>query len=335
MAKIDSLYISDLEEHISELNNIADSLQGQIETIRTKTDLLYDIVETSNDSIANQLSATNVLLALIAIILTVGGAIIGLYIRKKKLEVEAMVSTVDEKKKTVDQIANATEELDKQIHSNLKDLYQQLREEETCALLDRLILEPRDISNLLKLLLARDLKEHDFAKLREAYLKLKSDEKEEKKEIEDSMITIKIGGDYDDNYILVFFQHFCNQAVKDDIIRPELIRRFYDTCDNAFKRDIIKSTIDISKAISDNESSFNKEEVLTAFLKALNHSKHRNLSDLRNILEQNITPQTLLDKAKEQCVKDKEYLSLFGMKAPVPDAKHSPDNATNSAPAEK
>ena len=73
---------------------------------------------------------------------------------------------------------------------------------------------------------------------------------------------------------------------------------------------------------------------MTAFLKALNHSKYRNLSDLRNILEQNITPQTLLEKAKEQCAKDKEYLSLFGIKSPVPEDRQSPYNANDAATSE-
>ena len=288
-------------------------MQSELTTLQTKTDMLTGIIETSNDSIANQLSAANNLLAFIAIALTIGGAIIGFYIRQKKLEVEGMVKMVDEKKKTVDDIAQTTKELDEQINSNIEGLYQKLRKEETNALLDRLVLEPRDISNLITLLLARDLDEDGFAKVREAYLKL---EEEQEEEPEPEMGFIRFGTSSSEDYILIFFQHYCNQAVKDDLIRPDLVKGFAENSNKAFKRDIIKSTIDLCRALSDETSTFNKEKVLTAYLKALNGCKHKNLEELRNILEQNIMPQSLLEKAKEQCTKDGVYLSLFGITKP-------------------
>ena len=85
---IDSLWVSSIESQLMGMQNTIDSLQSELTTLQTKTDLLTGIIETSNDSIANQLSAANNLLAFIAIALTIGGAIIGFYIRRKKLEVE-------------------------------------------------------------------------------------------------------------------------------------------------------------------------------------------------------------------------------------------------------
>lgn len=170
MVIIDSLWVSNTESQLPELNCKLDSLQCQIYALQAKSEILTEIIETSNGSIANQLSAAGILLAVIGIIIAIIGGGIGFYIRRKKLEVEAMVNSVNEKKETVDKIANTTKSLDEQIHSNLKDLYQQLRHEETNALLDRLVLEPRDISNLLSLLLARELDDNGFPKVREAYL---------------------------------------------------------------------------------------------------------------------------------------------------------------------
>lgn len=311
---IDSLWVYSTESQLYGMQNTIDSLQSELTMFQTKTDMLTGIIETSNDSIANQLSAANNLLAFIAIALTIGGAIIGFYIRRKKLEVEGMVNMVDEKKKIIDEIAKTTKELDEQINSNVQELYQKLRKEETNALLDRLVLEPRDISNLIRLLLARDLDEDGFAKVREAYLKL---EEEHKEELDSEM-------DFESNseeYILIFFQHYCYQAVKDDVIRPELVNGFAENSNNAFQRDIIKTTIDLCRALTDETSTFNKEDVLTAYLKALNGCKHKNLEELRNILEQNITPQSLLEKAKEQCTKDGVYLSLFGITKPEKEEK--------------
>ena len=170
-------------------------------------------------------------------------------------------------------------------------------------------------------MLARDLDEEGFAKVREAYLKL-VDEPEE--ELDEGMGFIRVGASSSEDYILIFFQHYCNQAVKDDLIRPELVKGFAENSNKAFKRDIIKSTIDLCRALSDETSTFNKEEVLTAYLKALNGCKHKNLEELRNILEQNITPQALLEKAKEQCTKDGVYLSLFGITKPEGEEKEEP-----------
>lgn len=306
---IDSLRVCSIENQLSGMQYAIDSLQSELTALQVKTDLFTGIIATSNDSIANQLSAANNLLAFLAIALTIGGAIISFYIRRKKFEVEKMANMVDGKKKTVDAIARTTKELDEQINSNIKGLYLKLRKEETNALLDRLVFEPMDISNLIKLLLARDLDEDGFAKVREAYLKL-----EEEPAAEMGIIELEISNS--EAYMLLFFQHYCYQAVRDDLIRPELVKCFGGNSNNAFKRDIIKSTIDLCRALTDETSTFNKEEVLTAYLKALNGCKHKNLEELKNIMEQNITPRSLLENAKDQCTKDGVYLSLFGITKP-------------------
>jgi hypothetical protein len=70
------------------------------------------------------------------------------------------------------------------------------------------------------------------------------------------------------------------------------------------------------QGVDEDSSTFNKEEVLTAYLKALNKCKYRNLEDLRNIFEQNLTKQELLKKAIEKCTADGVYLELFGIKKP-------------------
>lgn len=313
MNNIDSLFICTTERQLSDVSNTADSLQCQLGLMQNRYDVLMGIVETSNDSISNQLSAASILLAVIAIAIAIVGGVLGYYIRKKKLEIDMIAATIEEKKTTIDTVATATEELDKQIKGNLAELYLQLRNEETKAILDRLVLEPKDIGNLIKLLLARDLEEDGFAKVREAYLKL---EKEPEEKHEDGLMYVKIGTTSEESYNLLFFQHFCYQAIKDDEIRPILVKGFNDSCQKAFKRDMIKTTIDLCKALSEKTASFNKEEVLVEYLKAINSSKHKSLVDLKNILEQNLVPLTLLRNAKEKCREDGVYLELFGITKP-------------------
>lgn len=315
----DSIWISSTESKLSNLNCVVDSLQCQLNTLQAKNDCLTGIIETSNDCIANQLSAASFLLAIIAIVIAIVGGFLGIYIRNKKKQIEAIAATIDKKEKTIEKVSEATKELDKQIKGNIGELYNKLRNEETKALLDRLVLEPRDIGNLVKLLLARDLDEKGFSKLREAYLKLKNESEEELSE--DDMSYIKIEVPADENYILLFFQHYSYQALKDDEIRPSLVKEFNDNCHVAFKRDLIKTTIDICKALNEDVTTFNKEEVLTAYLKALNMCKYKNLIDLRNIFEQNITKPELLKKAIEKCTADGTYLEMFGIKNPKAEAE--------------
>lgn len=307
MSNLDSLWILSTDNQFSELSRAVDSVQYQLTMLQTKTDLVTGIIETSNDSIANQLSSASTLLEIIAIVIAVVGGIVGLYINRKKQQVEELAKTVDEKKKLVDSIAETTKKLDEQINNNVSDLYKKLRKEETNTLLDRLVLEPYDICNILSLLLARDLDDDGFAKIKESYLKL-----------DESSLDCIPGEQYDykGNYLLLLFQHYCCQSMQDDRIRPAMMERFDEEMKQAFKRDIIKSTIDFCKAISDNDSSFNKEEALLAYLKAVNGSKFAALADLKNILEQNITPKELLQKAIDKCKNEGVYLAMFGMTAP-------------------
>ena len=148
--------------------------------------------------------------------------------------------------------------------------------------------------------------------IKEAYLKLISVQEGvvEEKESESSLET-KIS-----NYMMLFYQHYCYQSLKDQIICPDLVIWFGTMCACAFKRDIVKSTIDLCKAVSEEDSAFNKTEVLTEYLKAINESQHKNFIDLRNIFEQNIHPDSLLQNAIEQCKTDGVYLELFGITNP-------------------
>lgn len=314
MNGIVSIWVSSTEGKLSDMSSAVDSLQCQLNTLQAKNDLLTGIIEPANDCVANQLSAATYFLEIIAIGIAIFGSILGIYISKKKKQIEAIAATIDEKEKTIKTVSEATRELDKQIKGNIGELYKKLRNEETKALLDRLVLEPRDIGNLIQPLLARDLDEDGFSKLREAYLKLKNEPEYDNPE--EGIGAIIHRDSSDEDYILLFFQHYCYQALKDDEIRPNLLKGFSENCRKAFKRDLIKTTIDICKALNEDASSFNKEEVLTTYLKALNKCKYRNLEDLNNIFEQNITNPELLKKAKEKCTAEGVFLELFGIKKP-------------------
>lgn len=308
MTHADSIWAKALELHSDSLQSKVNSLQAKFDSIQAKNDLLYSIVETANDGVNNQLSAANYLLALVAVVIAIVAIWLSIYIGNKKKEIESMAKTIDETKDTVTKIAKNTEVLDKKIHCNLSDLYKDLRKEETNALLDRLLLEPKDVNNLNTILWSREIEESGYAKLREAYIKLKNEERGRNSEF--------VTNNYLEEYLVLFYQHFFYHAINDGEISPEFDRVYGSIFARAYKRDMIKSTIDLCKALSDENSTFKKEEVLTLYLKALNSSKYKDLEDLKNIFEQNITPSSLLQKAIARCTADHVYLQLFGITPP-------------------
>ena len=305
MTHNDSIWANTLEQHTDSLNSCIDSLHVKLDALQAKTDLLYGIIETSNDSINNQLAAARWLLGLLALVIAVIGGVLGYYISRKKHEIELMAKTIDEKKDIVSKVAKETEELDNKIHSNLSALYIDLRQEETNALLDRLILEPQDVENLCVILCARDIDNVGYVKLRTAYLKMK---KMLEEQTQDNVVR-----DCSEDYVVLLYQHFFYLALKEEEIAPVFGDYYGDIFNRAYKRDVIKSTIDLCKALSENDISFNKEEVLSTYLKALNASQYKELLELKNIFEQNITPQKLLQNAIAHCTADQVYLTMFGV----------------------
>ncbi len=329
MTYADSTWVKALELHADSLQSRVDSLQGKLDVLQDKTNFLSNVIETSNDGVSNQLSATNNLLALIAVIVAIAAIWLGILIEKRKRQiekmaetidsnkkaVEALADTVDIKKKDVEVLAKTTEDLDKKIHSDMTGLYNDLRKEETKTLFQRIAKEPLDIDNLAQLLLARDVDPENFILLKQAYLKLQEiPEVEDKIDLENGVFRIK--PDTENSFMLQFFQHFFYQSVKDDEIRPAFVDNFKNVFDNAFQSDIIRATEGLCKSLTDAESTFDKIEVLTEFLKAIDGSKFQRFDVIRDILQKKVTPQAILQSAIERCKADKVYLSLFGINPP-------------------
>ena len=143
----DSLWVNALEQHADSLQRSMDSLQTKMDVLQAKNDLFCSVVESANDGVSNQLSATNNFLALIAVIVTIAAIWLGVVIEKRKRQIEIIAETVDGKKKEVESLAKATEDLNNKIHSDISGLYKDLRKEETKALFQRLAKEPLDIDN--------------------------------------------------------------------------------------------------------------------------------------------------------------------------------------------
>lgn len=285
-------------------DNALDNLQiiNEIDSFRHLIDVSNNTVATGISTINTILVAATILIGLIGVI----GIAIGIYISKLEKKVSKMMDDIENKEKTISDLAKIVEETDKKIQTDIHGLYANLRKEETRTLLHRLEEEPQDINNICNLLLARTLDKGDFTILRNAFVKLSNRSSEI-----DAANLFECKG----HYAVLFFQHYLCQAILDNDIRLTTITFLKECMDCAFKSDIIKSTTDFCEALSTDNPPFDKLTLLTDYLKALNQSKYKNLTELRNIFEENIS-HALLHDAIEKCKNEKVFLGMFGIEDP-------------------
>lgn len=276
-----------------------DSIQVLVDNYNS----LRELVEVSNSTISNELSSASYHLGALSIIIATVGIFLGIYVTVLYNKIRKIREEVDCNLEKISNMNEQIKDIDTKIHSNLSGLYSQLREEETRALLVRLVEEPLDIHNIDTLLLARNINESYFDLFKKAYLNLLKTGKENE--------GVFLRSTNKDAYFLLFFQHFCYQTVLDDDLRDDLSENFKQYMNCAFKRDIIKSTEDMCRALSIDAVPFDREKYLCKYLVALNESKYKDLIELRNILESQINNNTLLPSAIELATKDGVRLELF------------------------
>lgn len=275
-----------------------DTIQALVDNYNS----LRELVEISNSTISNELSSASYHLGALSIIIATVGIFLGVYVTILFNKIKKIREEVDYNLEKVSGMNEQVKEIDNKIHSNLSGLYSQLREEETKALLERLVQEPLDIHNIDKLLLSRNIDESYFEMLKKAYVNLLKTGMENESNI---YLSNK------ESFFLLFFQHFCCPSILDDDLRDSLADCFDKCMSCAFKRDIIKSTEDFCKALSVDAVAFDREQYLKRYLIALNKSSFKNQIELRNILESQISSKTLLTNAIELATKDGVKLELF------------------------
>ena len=294
MTKVFLLKIFILDDTLQYINN-------NIEAVRR-------IVDVSNSTIANEISAVNTMLVAFTIVFGVVGVLLGVYISWLQRKVSKMSDNIEKKEQTIVKLAQIVEDTDNKIQSDIEGLYAKLRKEETKTLLCRLEEEPLDIGNISDLLLARQLDDEGFPILKRAFMKLLKNEPETN---DGGFIILSER----EQYSLLFFQHYLYKSILDIDIRPK-IEKYYPHCmECAFKRDILNSTNEFCRALSIIPSKKDKVSFLVTYLKALNESKFKNLIELKSIFQEKTDTNLLVD-AIDKCTTEKVYLELFGIEAP-------------------
>jgi len=264
---IDSTLIHKNQIEIEELNENFNELQY-------KYDYQIKINEQTLNSISNQIGATSFNLSIFAFlfgILAIGLGVYVTWVERKIIRIkEENESLLKETKKTKDEVVAINELIQKDIFG----LFLKIKREETIHILNRLVKIPEDIANFTEQLISRELKEEDYTLVKKAYLKLKPKQKED---------DYSFGLSYKESYSLLFFQHFLDQAVKDEEIGPELITYYSHGIGCAFENDIIKSTEDFMKSIMD--LGFQKrDKEINSFMKGLSSSQHKDFTRIYEII---------------------------------------------------
>lgn len=299
--KTDSLSIS-----LQKANERIEDLSEEIKFLSEMLDKQTGLIGQEQSAVSNSMSSLNILFVafsvIIAIIAIIGGVLFGRYVKKKSEQIEKIKDYVDKKQKDVieleEKVSKAKDsvlEIDNKITSDINGLYEKLRKSETKVLLKRLADVPEDINNLFFLLASRKLYEEDFGRFLVAYRNLKN-KNEYKNEV------------YFLNYLTLFFQHFCGEAVAQEIVRDDLIDHFQIVLNSAFKREVEESTKSLILCLNKNQGTSSNEEVLKKYLSALIQSEHKDYIEPYRIILDNYSNK---EELKEICKKLNDKPKVF------------------------
>lgn len=180
-----------------------ENIKDKILDLKDNYHLLYDGAKNQNDQLSNMLSYSGILLAIM-------GLIFASYINTQYEKIKEMKETVEDTKKYIE--------------GHGEQLYLKIKRDETRGLLERLEMVPEDVLNVSILLLARELLDEDYIKLRNSFLKVAKNPSQR----------LAKGA-----YIILFMQHFPYQSLKDADVKSEIISNInISSLNNMFDRDI-------------------------------------------------------------------------------------------------
>ena len=242
--------------------NRIDSLEWHLNCMNDRLNNLQTSLSNYNSYMCNEIALSDRYWGIVSAVLAILAIILGIYITYKYNKTMKLLQTIEKKEKTIKDLKKNVEDLNNKVNKDLTGLYDSLRQEETHSLIKRLTEVPEDVSNIINLLLSRQIDKNDFINLKKACEKL------------DPNLT-----SYKKYYTLLFFQHFSDESIKNPELRKEFIENFDYLIGCGFKNDIIKSTDDMVNALSNMPDEI-KMEVVTAYYNSLKVSKYKDMSEV-------------------------------------------------------
>ncbi|MDA9295063.1 hypothetical protein N9Q22_00155 [bacterium] len=263
--KNDSILVIEHQEKIEILNK-------KFNELTKKYDYQLKISDQTLNSISNQIGATSFNLSIFAFLFGILAIILGIYVtwvERKIIKIRGQNESLLEQTITT---KNKVVEINELIQKDINGLFVKIKREETISILNRLCKVPDDILNVSTQLFSRELLKEDYATLRKAYLVLTKESDIERVNL----------NRYKTTYYLLFFQHFLDLIIKDEILESEMTQRFSQGISGANANDIIKSTEDFTKGIIDLGFQ-SKEKQINAFLKSISNSEFKNFEKIYEI----------------------------------------------------
>lgn len=308
-AKIENLNIDmeDIEESV-------DGLAKQVENLSYLVETQKEIISQEQSAIENSMGAVNIFLAVFALILTIGGIFLGWFINRKEKKVQALLMQVETKKEEVEKLEEKTSktkddivELNNNINGDIEGLYAKLRREETITYLKRLVYEPNDIGNILPLLLSRELIDSDFKYALAAYRNLEN--KHDNGLKVEGLLVQRLSNK--GQYLLLFYQHFCGQALCHELVAADIVAFFPYLLQCAFKNDVINSTISMVNCFNREDTAVDKVETVYLYLKSLHESKYTNLKEAYSVIVSKYRNDDELKDIWRHLEENHVYIKLF------------------------
>jgi len=255
------------------LNNKIIGLEKHIRQTKEEIDKKFDYQMQCNEkainSVNTSISGASYALMIFGIIVTFLGVGLGIYITR---QVSNVTHIAKQSKRILGdhlKIRDEVRALDEKIKNNMRKLFDDLKEEETKALINRLCEVPEDIDNLFGILASRYIPKELFPQMKKAYQALSGDVTENATKY---------------SYRSLFFQHFAGLAIFDKDLQNELQDNYLELMQFSFKNDIIKTSEEFIKSIIKEGDILNFLEKIKKYFIALRQSKFANYSELHEHL---------------------------------------------------
>lgn len=247
-----------------------ENIEARMIDLKENYRLLYDGAKNQNDQLSNQIS-------FFSYVFTILGIFLAVYVSIQYEKIKKMKEIVEDTRRYIDE------------HN--RQLFVQIKRDETVELLNRLIDVPEDISNISPLLFSRDLLEEDYIYLKAAYYNIGNHDLRTDKGL----------------YITLFMQHFPYQCLKDIDLKTEMISNI-NVCelDNMFNRDIENLFDEVFKylkefGINDNQN----RTIIKNLFYSLSLSNFKNNTEVRlfiidTVLKYKFKGIEIMNIAKEQ-----------------------------------
>lgn len=237
--------------------------------------MLENLNDKTFNNISAQLEAASYNITIFSFLFAIAAIILGIYVTKIENKVVRIKEETDkllvETKKNKEEVVS----INNLIQKDINGLYLKIKREETCYMLNRLVLVPKDIANLSYQLFSREVEKGDFEVLKKAYIKLMQLPEEQRE-------SYGLGASFESDYLMIFFQHFLDLSVKDEIIGKDMIRFYSQGINCSFENDIVKSTTDFMSALV--ETGYKtKENEINCYMKGLSGSIYKNTEDVYKI----------------------------------------------------